>query len=189
MRWRDNNVIEGDQRNYAYGSLYFCNINKPHPSMEIYVIAFFLNDIRSLADVDKWKMREYHTFFMYYAYNMLQPFEGRIPLAPKLLKAMKHLLLALHFTKGFYDEVLITLFESNTGSKKGNDLETALCSACIMHNAAPNSPTCCFAYRLDPPYVHLFILLPPSRIHTCFFFVPPAFISTHISLTTLISHS
>ena len=63
------------------------------------------NVYRSLADVDKWKMREYHVFFMYYMYNIFKPKEGRIPLAPRFLEAAKHLLLALHFTKGFYDEV------------------------------------------------------------------------------------
>jgi hypothetical protein len=58
-----------------------------------------------LTVVEKWKMREHHTFFMYYAYFIFSKFEAVLPLGSKMLKAMKILMHALHTTKGFYDEV------------------------------------------------------------------------------------
>lgn len=53
-----------------------------------------------------WKMREYHVFFLYYAYALFSPFETRFTAkAKKLFYAMKHLLQALYLTKGFSMQV------------------------------------------------------------------------------------
>lgn len=60
---------------------------------------------RSLKIVKKWKMREYHVFFLYYAYFIFSPYLERIPNGRELILAMQNLLLALNLTKGFSSQV------------------------------------------------------------------------------------
>ena len=54
-------------------------------------------------------MREYHVFFMYYAYDLFAPFAKYIKNGPLLMETMAHLILGLNLVKGFSMEVrLIT---------------------------------------------------------------------------------
>lgn len=64
---------------------------------------------RDLGTRDQWKMRENHVFIMYYAEILFSflPREQYHPKAQNLLTAMRYLLLALHLTKGFSNQVCI----------------------------------------------------------------------------------
>jgi hypothetical protein len=54
-------------------------------------------------------MREYHAIFMYEAFPLFLKFEPLIRDGKPLLMAMKHLMLAMHLTKGFSSDVRIAI--------------------------------------------------------------------------------
>lgn len=64
-------------------------------------------NIRSLLFVENWKMREHHVFFLYFLYDVWEPFVDRLDLGKELFEAIKHLLLAIHLVKGSEAEVSI----------------------------------------------------------------------------------
>lgn len=54
----------------------------------------------------RWKMREYHVNFLYYAYAIFEPFHNNFTCrAKQIFTAMKHLIRALYLTKGFSTQV------------------------------------------------------------------------------------
>lgn len=58
-----------------------------------------------MSVLEKWKMREFHVFFMYFAYAIYSKVADRLHFAEELLDAMRHLLVALHLVKGFSSKV------------------------------------------------------------------------------------
>lgn len=61
--------------------------------------------------LERWKMREIHVFFMYFAYTIYNKVSDRLGHAAELLDAVRHLLVALHLVKGFSSKVYMKLFK------------------------------------------------------------------------------
>lgn len=68
-----------------------------------YVVHIILS--RSMKILERWKMREIHVFFMYFAYHIYNKVATNLAKSEELLDACRHLLVALHLVKGFSSKV------------------------------------------------------------------------------------
>lgn len=65
--------------------------------------------LRPLRILEKWKMREIHVFFMYFAYQILNQVKKTMGRSAELLDAIRNLMVALHLIKGFSSKVYIQM--------------------------------------------------------------------------------
>jgi hypothetical protein len=92
-----------------HNNLYFVCFWKINTNELIwYIISRYF--YRNLDNNEHWKMREYHIFFMYYAYPLFAPIAHQIrQIGQLIMEAMAHLLLAMNLVKGFSMEVFYNL--------------------------------------------------------------------------------